>query len=148
MERNRIKVLLIEDNPVQAKMMEQLLKESSSPAFDVHIAGRLSDGLEQIHSKTGVDVILLDLVLPDSEDLETFARVHATAPDLPVVILTGIDDVATAARAVELGAQDYLLKSKAIRRRFAGRSGMPSSGSEPEAVNSIRRCSGWRNSSS
>src|SRR5262245_9119520 len=113
MERNRIKVLLIEDNPVQAKMIERLLKESPSPAFDIHIAGRLSEGLEKIHSESGVDVILLDLVLPDSEDLETFARVHAAAADLPIVILTGIDDVATAARAVELGAQDYLLKSKA-----------------------------------
>src|SRR5262245_3578376 len=113
MERNRIKVLLIEDNPVQAKMIERLLKESSSPAFDIHIAGKLSEGLEKIHSESGVDVILLDLVLPDSEDLETFARVHAAAPELPIVVLTGIDDVTTAARAVELGAQDYLLKSKA-----------------------------------
>src|SRR5262245_25363329 len=112
MPHNRINVLLIEDNPVHAKLIANLLAGSSSPAFDVQIAGQLGDGLERIGANGHVDVVLLDLVLPDSEDLDTFARVHARAPNLPVVILTGIDDVSTAARAVELGAQDYLLKAK------------------------------------
>src|SRR5262249_31483224 len=112
MAKNRIQVLLIEDNPVHVKMLEQLLAESAAPGFDVHTAGRLSDGLDQIGTNGNVDVVLLDLVLPDSEDLETFARVHAKAPNLPVVILTSLDDVNLAARAVELGAQDYLLKTR------------------------------------
>jgi len=121
MASNRINVLLIEDNPVQAKLIATLLAGSTAPTFDLQIAGQLADGLERIDggegsvsggSKRQVDVVLLDLVLPDSEDLDTFARVHARAPDLPVVILTGLDDVSTAARAVELGAQDYLLKAK------------------------------------
>src|SRR5215475_3942205 len=115
MPKNRIQVLLIEDNPVHVKMFEQLLAESPVPGFDVDIAGKLSDGLDRIGTNGNVDVVLLDLILPDSEDLETFARVHAKAPNLPIVILTGLDDVSLAARAVELGAQDYLLKTKLDR---------------------------------
>src|SRR5215510_3174617 len=121
MPKNRIQVLLIEDNTVHVKMLEQLLAESAAPSFDVHTAGKLSDGLDRIGTNGNVDVVLLDLILPDSEDLETFARVHAKAPNLPVVILTGLDDVQMAARAVELGAQDYLLKTK-IDRAALGRS--------------------------
>ena len=121
MAKNRIQVLLIEDNPVHVKMLEQLLAESAAPSFDVHIAGKLSDGLDRIGTNGNVDVVLLDLILPDSEDLETFARVHARAPNLPVVILTSLDDVNLAARAVELGAQDYLLKTK-LDRAALGRS--------------------------
>ena len=121
MPKNRIQVLLIEDNPVHVKMLEQLLAESAAPTFDVHTAGKLSDGLDRIGTNGNVDVVLLDLILPDSEDLETFARVHARAPNLPVVILTSLDDVNLAARAVELGAQDYLLKTK-LDRAALGRS--------------------------
>jgi glutamate dehydrogenase (NAD(P)+) len=116
MPRNQINVLLIEDNPVQAKLISNLLAGSTSPVFDLQIAGQLGEGLERIDANGDgdgcVDIVLLDLVLPDSEDLDTFARVHARAPNLPVVILTSLDDVSTAARAVELGAQDYLLKAK------------------------------------
>src|SRR5262249_27043371 len=109
MAKNRINVLLIEDNPVHRTMMERLLAELSAPSFEVYCAEKLSDGLDRISNNGSFDIVLLDLVLPDSEDLETFARVHAKAPNLPVVILTGLDDVHLAARAVELGAQDYLL---------------------------------------
>src|SRR5262245_31889401 len=121
MPKNQIKVLLIEDNPVQATMLQRLLSESSAPIFEVYTADKLSDGLDRIGNNDSVDIVLLDLVLPDSEDLETFARVHAKAPNLPVVILTGLDDVTLAARAVELGAQDYLLKTK-VDRSGLGRS--------------------------
>src|SRR5262245_52389864 len=115
MPHNRINVLLIEDNPVQAKHIANLLAGSNSPIFDLQIAAQLGEGLERIGAAAAnghIDIVLLDLMLPDSEDLETFARVHARAPNLPVVILTGLDDVSTAGRAVELGAQDYLLKAK------------------------------------
>jgi glutamate dehydrogenase (NAD(P)+) len=140
MASTRINVLLIEDNPVQAKLIANLLAGSTAPVFELQIAGQLADGLERLEAKgpTGtvgpVDIVLLDLILPDSEDLDTFARVHAAAPNLPVVILTGLDDVSTAAKAVELGAQDYLLKAKldqaglrrsiryAMERMRAGRS--------------------------
>src|SRR5262245_14282324 len=121
MPKNRIQVLLIEDNPVHVKMLEQLLAESAAPSFDVHTAGKLSDGLDRIGSSDIVDIVLLDLLLPDSEDLETFVRVHAKAPNLPVVILTNVDDVHLAARAVELGAHDYLLKTN-LNRAALGRS--------------------------
>src|SRR5262245_22377883 len=118
MPHNRINVLLIEDNPVQAKHIANLLAGSNSPIFDLQIAAQLGEGLERIGAAAAnghIDIVLLDLMLPDSEDLETFARVHARAPNLPVVILTGLDDVSLAARAVELGAQDYLLKTKLDR---------------------------------
>src|SRR5262245_3961903 len=63
MANNQIKVLLIEDNPVHAKMMEQLLGESSVPRFEVDTAGKLSDGLDRIGTNGNVDVVLLDLIL-------------------------------------------------------------------------------------
>src|SRR5262245_3007325 len=120
MSGHQINVLLIEDDPVQAKLIQNLLADSPSPRFSVRVADRLSEGLQRI-SANGTDIVLLDLVLPDSEDLDTFARIRAKAPNLPVVILTGVDDVAVAARAVELGAQDYLLKAK-VDQAALGRS--------------------------
>ena len=59
-----------------------------------------------------IELVLLDLTLPDSQDLETFIRVRAHVPHLPVVIVTGSDDIKLAARAVEAGAQDYLVKTQ------------------------------------
>jgi glutamate dehydrogenase (NAD(P)+) len=105
-----VRVLLVEDNPVHARLVERLLAESSRPVFEVVTVERLADGLARL-DEGGLDLVLLDLVLPDSAELETFLRVHARAPDVPVVVLTGLDDVQLAARAVEGGAQDYLVKT-------------------------------------
>jgi sigma-B regulation protein RsbU (phosphoserine phosphatase) len=102
------RVLLIEDNPGDADLIRLRLIESSSP-LDVSCAQRLSDGLDSI-AQLRPSVVLLDLNLPDSQGAETFRKVLAKAPDVPVVILSGQDDEGMAIKALHLGAQDYLVK--------------------------------------
>lgn len=105
------KVLLIEDNPLHAKMVQKLLEGDSQLVCEITSVDRLADGIARLQGDV-FDIVLLDLVLPDSQDLETFVRLRSAAPGLPIVILTGVDDVRLAAKAVEAGAQDYLLKSR------------------------------------
>ncbi len=111
MRDSAVRVLLVEDNPVQARLIQGLLSQSRSPAFEVDLAGSLAAGIERIN-RGGVDVVLLDLILPDSEEIETFYRFRAHADGTPVVILTGLDDLKLGARAVEGGAHDYLVKGE------------------------------------
>ncbi len=111
MRDSAVRVLLVEDNPVQARLIQGLLSQSRSPAFEVDLAGSLAAGIERIN-QGGVDVVLLDLILPDSEEIETFYRFRAHADGTPVVILTGLDDLKLGARAVEGGAHDYLVKGE------------------------------------
>ncbi len=108
---NQISVLLIEDNPIHTRLIQRLLAEVDRPVFHLESADRLSTGLARL-AEGGIDVVLLDLVLPDSQELDTVLRVRAEAPAVPIVILTGLDDVTLAARAVEEGAQDYLVKAQ------------------------------------
>ncbi len=105
----RIKVLLIEDNPADAVFIEEILKEAKDFSFDVEWKERLSIGLERL-AKKGVDIVLLDLNLPDSKGFNTFTRTLAQAPEIPIIVLTGLDDETLAIRAVRTGAQDYLIK--------------------------------------
>ena len=111
MSAQRIAVLLIEDNPIHARLFESLLEEVERPVFELETAERLFTGLERLE-KGGIDVVVLDLVLPDSQELETFIRVRAAVPEIPVIILSGLDDMGLATRAVEAGAQDYLVKTQ------------------------------------
>lgn len=106
-----MRVLLIEDNPLHARLIEGLLAQVSPPGFEPVRADRLDAGLARI-DQGGIDVLLLDLVLPDSAGFETFSRARAHAPDLPLVVLTSMDDLRLATRAVEGGAQDYLIKDR------------------------------------
>src|SRR3990172_4473747 len=105
-----LRVLLIEDNPGDARLIREMLLEARAWPFAVQHAGRLSDGLE-LAAAGEVDVVLLDLGLPDSQGLETFLTVHARAPQIPVIVLTGLDDEAIALRALHDSAQDYLTKT-------------------------------------
>ena len=104
-------VLIVEDNPGDAALLCDLLGETE-PAPVVTVAERVSEACARLAASDGsaVDVVLLDLTLPDARGLETVARVRATAPHLPIVVLTGLDDEALAVRAVQAGAQDYLVK--------------------------------------
>lgn len=111
MEQNHVKVLLIEDNPVQARLIQSLLAEASGPGIELETLDRLRTGLERV-GRGGIDLVLLDLILPDGQGLETFLRFRAEAPDTPVVVLTGLDDLRIATKAVEGGAQDYLVKGQ------------------------------------
>jgi glutamate dehydrogenase (NAD(P)+) len=111
MAEQHVRILALEDNLVQLKLIERLLLESKHPVFDVVSAGTLAEGCRLIGEQK-FDLVLLDLVLPDSAELETYSRVKAHAPDLPIVILTSLSDVQLASRAVDAGAQDYLIKGK------------------------------------
>jgi signal transduction histidine kinase/DNA-binding NarL/FixJ family response regulator len=104
-------VLLIEDNPGDARYIRELLDEGVAATFNLDHADRLSVGLERLQAP-GVDVVLLDLLLPDSAGLETFRAVHAAAREIPVVALSELNDEALALEAVHEGAQDYLIKGQ------------------------------------
>jgi len=109
------KVLLIEDNPGDARLIREMLAEEPESPFQLHFAERLAAGLELL-SKAGEGaspaLVLLDLSLPDSFGLETFAKVYAHSPQIPIIVLTGNDDQTVALSAVKGGAQDYLVKSR------------------------------------
>jgi sigma-B regulation protein RsbU (phosphoserine phosphatase) len=107
----RIRVLLIEDNPGDARLIELMLREADNEAFDVRRAERLEDGLRELGS-SGTDLILSDLSLPDSQGMDTFLRLHSRAPHVPIIVLSGLNDTTVALNAVHLGAQDYLIKGQ------------------------------------
>lgn len=102
-------ILLIEDNPGDTRIIKELLREGSGTGVALLSADRLSSGLKQL-SEGGVDLVLLDLTLPDSKGLDTFTKLRATAKGVPVILLTGLDDEELAVRAVREGAQDYIVK--------------------------------------
>jgi diguanylate cyclase (GGDEF)-like protein len=107
-------VLLIEDNPGDARLIELMLAEDPDTPFRLSCVDRLSRGLEFLSAqKPGI--VLLDLSLPDSHGLETFDKVFAHSPAVPIIVLTGNDDQMLALSAVKTGAQDYLVKGKLDR---------------------------------
>lgn len=113
-----IKVLLIEDNLGDALIIREMLKEVKTTKFKLKHAKRLSEGLEYLNDDV-FDIILLDLALPDSNGIETFNITKKQAPDLPIIILTGLSDEEFAINAVGEGAQDYLVKAEVDSRLLA-----------------------------
>jgi glutamate dehydrogenase (NAD(P)+) len=111
MSESRVRVLTVEDNPAQAELINKILEDSKSPVFEITAARTLADALRALKAKP-FDLVLLELELPDSRPEETFDRVQAAAPELPIVILTDVDDTELATRAVEAGAQDYLTEDE------------------------------------
>jgi PAS domain S-box-containing protein len=109
MSNEQIKVLLIEDDPGDADLLRDMLCEGNAPSFDLVYAEQLSAGLERL-ATGNVDVVLLDLCLPDSQGYDTVARARAQATNVPIVVLTGLADEALAMKAVREGVQDYLVK--------------------------------------
>jgi len=106
-----LKILLIEDNPGDARLIEEYLSEVNNFEHILKIADRLSKGIEILDNEF-VDVILLDLNLPDSKGLDNIQRVLNISTSIPIIVLTGVDDESTAINAVKMGAQDYLVKDK------------------------------------
>ena len=107
-------VLLIEDNPGDTRLIQEMLAEDPGTPFNLRCVDRLSRGLEALALK-GTGLVLLDLSLPDSHGLETFAKVYAHSPKVPIIVLSGNDDQQLALYAVKSGAQDYLVKGKIDR---------------------------------
>lgn len=111
MSKKTIKVLLVEDNPADARLVAEMLKEAKGANFHVNNVDRLSAAIEAL-SREPFDIVLLDLSLPDGIGLETFTRIHRNYPHIPVIVSTGLRDEELAIRAVREGAQDYLVKGE------------------------------------
>jgi diguanylate cyclase (GGDEF)-like protein len=103
-------VLLVEDNPGDARLVQELLSETGSQFKLSHVA-TLTDARHQLMTE-GADCVLLDLSLPDASRLEAPMQLRAAAPDVPIVILSGLQDELLAIKAVQEGAQDYLVKGR------------------------------------
>lgn len=110
MESEALHLLLVEDNPGDAKLLRVLLREAALPHRLTHVE-RLEEARATLRSDP-VDVLLLDLSLPDGHGLETVTRMLTAAPEAPIIVLTGLDDETTALRAMQAGAQDYLVKGQ------------------------------------
>ena len=104
-------VLLVEDNPADVRLVHEYLSGGNGDRYSVTHVDRLQSALECIGSKQ-IDVVLLDLELPDSKGIETFTTLHGTWTDLPIVMVTGQEDEELATQVVRAGAQDYLLKGE------------------------------------
>ncbi len=104
-----MKIMLVEDNPGDARLTKELLKEITNEQFEIAQATRLSEAVDLLNLSQ-VDAVLLDLGLPDSNGIETFSKLHASSPQTPIVVLSGTTDESVALKTVQLGAQDYLVK--------------------------------------
>jgi sigma-B regulation protein RsbU (phosphoserine phosphatase) len=110
-EPERIRTLLIEDNPGDARLIQLMVEEAGGGLFEFERVERLGEALERL-SEGGIGVVLLDLSLPDSRGLDTFLQLHARAPRVPIIVLSGLNDTTVAVQAVHEGAQDYLIKGQ------------------------------------
>ena len=104
-----IRVLQIEDNPADTRLIRELVTEASSIDFTWENVERLNTATDLLRVQP-FDLVLLDLSLPDSDGLETFNRLQPHALCLPIVVLTGLDNESLGIQAVRAGAQDYLVK--------------------------------------
>lgn len=104
-----VRILLVEDNPGDARLLRETLRDAESLRFELTHAGRLSDALDRVRAEPA-DVVLLDLSLPDAHGMDTVARMLEAAPSVPIIVLTGLADETVAVLAVQAGAQDYLVK--------------------------------------
>jgi CheY-like chemotaxis protein len=105
-----MKILLIEDNPGDARLIHEMIKDSISQTAELTRVGSMIEA-EQYVAEHSVDIIVLDLGLPDAEGLDAVRRAVAAAQNVPLVVLTGSDE-SLALRALQEGAQDYLIKGQ------------------------------------
>ena len=104
------RLLLVEDNPGDARLIQEVLKDAVDSSFELVHAGLLKDALQRI-SEEPFAAILLDMYLPDSHGLETVKSIVAAAPHMPILVLTGMMDGHVALNALNVGAQDYIIKA-------------------------------------
>src|SRR5437870_2391463 len=109
MDTAPIKILLVEDNAGDARLLREVLRDAGTAPFELDHVERLQDALRALR-EAHFDVVLLDLSLPDAQGLDTLTQTHENAPDMPIIVLTGNDDETLGLQAVKTGAQDYLIK--------------------------------------
>lgn len=106
-------VLIVEDDAAQVRLMSKVLTVNGPGGMTVRHADSIAGAAELLRADEAIDVVLLDLGLPDSGGIDTVRRLHAKFPHVPIVVLTGYDDLELAEQAVQEGAQDYLTKGEA-----------------------------------
>ena len=111
MENDKIDILLIEDNIVDVRLIQELLKKSSDLSYNLESFSRLSEGINRLKNKD-FDIILLDLTLPDSDIESTIESMLEFASKLPIIVLTGLDDKEIALNSLKKGFQDHLFKGE------------------------------------
>jgi len=111
MNADPIRILLVEDNPGDARLFQIALEEAGSQAMAMEHVLRLETALDRLEHES-FSAVLLDLSLPDAHGLDTVTRARRAAPHVPIIVLTGLSDQETALRAVQEGAQDYLVKGE------------------------------------
>jgi diguanylate cyclase (GGDEF)-like protein len=111
MTTKNIRVLIVEDNPADARLIIELLAETAPGIFEFKQVGRIDTALKTL-SWQEFDVVLLDLSLPDGTGLDTINRICTVNPHLPVIVLTGLDSDTFSMTAITSGAQDYLIKGE------------------------------------
>ena len=116
MNTDPLKILLVEDSPSDAVLLQECLTQNSLGHFRFHHAESLADALRLLQAQK-FDLLLLDLSLPDSAGPDTYLRVRKAAPHLPIVLLTSVEDEAVGLDAVRCGIQDYLIKGQAYGRQ-------------------------------
>ncbi len=113
MQSTTTKVLFVEDNPVDARMIERSLARSAHTNFELHHVSDLANAFDALRSCDKFDAVLLDLMLPDSPGgVDTLRLVHEIDRDIPIIVFTGMEDTELALAAVREGAQDYLVKEQ------------------------------------
>ena len=115
-----LRILVVEDNPADADLIREILPETGPVSFHVESVARLAEAPRRLQSER-IDLVLLDLGLPDSQGLPTLRQFCEAAPNLPVIVLTGTDDNELGVAALQEGAQDYLVKGQ-INRNLVVRS--------------------------
>jgi DNA-binding NarL/FixJ family response regulator len=113
-----IKVLMIEDNISDVLLVREMLKEARVPRFDLCVADRLESGIERL-GQDHYDVVILDLGLPDSQGLESLRELCRRFPNVPILVMTGLAEGDVGIKAVQEGAQDYVLKGATDGKLFA-----------------------------
>jgi putative two-component system response regulator len=111
MSKETIKVLVVEDNPADAQLIQDMMLEYAAGTVELKIAEKLSAAMEML-SETGFEAVLLDLGLPDSKGLRTLEKVLERFSELPIIVLTGLADELAGIEAVKRGAQDYIVKGQ------------------------------------
>jgi len=115
MKKTVLQVLLVEDNSGDALLLREMFRKERPGSFQLTHVLTLSEALVLL-AKGGIDIVLLDLGLPDGHGIDTVRRVHAIAPGVALIVLTGLDDEGLAAEAMKEGAQDYLIKGEIENR--------------------------------
>jgi signal transduction histidine kinase len=115
MKEATLQILLVEDNEGDARLLREMFRSEAPGSFRLTHLLRMSEAMVHL-AKGGVDIVLLDMGLPDAHGLDTVRMAHAVAPAVPLIVISGLDDEALAARAMKEGAQDYLIKGQIENR--------------------------------